>query len=342
MLIRASQPRSRRHCPGKRRSSSGKFSPTRLVCYSLAFSHGYPNNARYRLTSEEWHQITLKDDTLQIVSRLSSRVFMGEELCRDEEWIRASREYTAYIFPLQFELGLTPRWARPFVHWFRPDCWRLRSLQAECRRALKPHLERRKALKKAALARGESLVFDDSIEWWEKERPKIMVDPAMQQITMSLVAIHTTADLLQQVMIDLALHPELFQPLREELVRVLSAEGLKKTALYNLKLMDSVCKETQRLKPILLGKSIPSISLLSCNLSPCSFYTHKSYLSSPGLRGHQDAQRLGLPQGRKDYYYKRQPVGFGVLREPARLRRLPLFEDAQYRRGKERPLRQHQ
>ncbi|GKT94041.1 cytochrome P450 [Colletotrichum tofieldiae] len=54
-------------------------------------------------------------------------------------------------------------------------------------------------------------------------------------------------------MLDLASHPELFQPLRQELVRVLGAEGLKKTALYNLKLMDSVIKESQRMKPVLLS-----------------------------------------------------------------------------------------
>ncbi|KAI8239423.1 Cytochrome P450 monooxygenase eqxH [Colletotrichum sp. SAR 10_99] len=53
-------------------------------------------------------------------------------------------------------------------------------------------------------------------------------------------------------MMDLAQHPELFQPLREELVRVLGTEGLKKSALNNLKLMDSVLKESQRLKPALL------------------------------------------------------------------------------------------
>ncbi|KAI8287264.1 Cytochrome P450 monooxygenase [Colletotrichum sp. SAR11_57] len=77
-------------------------------------------------------------------------------------------------------------------------------------------------------------------------------DPATQQITLSLVAIHTTSDLLQQTMVDLAQHPDLFEPLREELVRVLGTEGLKKSALNNLKLMDSVLKESQRLKPALL------------------------------------------------------------------------------------------
>lgn len=97
------------------------------------------------------------------------------------------------------------------------------------------------------------MIFDDSIEWFQKES-KRRIDPATIQITLSNVAIHTTTDLLQQVMIDLAHKPELFEPLRQEVISVLSAEGLKKTALYNLKLMDSVLKESQRLKPVMFGK----------------------------------------------------------------------------------------
>ncbi|EXF73774.1 cytochrome P450 [Colletotrichum fioriniae PJ7] len=190
---------------------------------------------------------------MRIVSRLSSRVFAGEDLCRDDEWVRVSSEYTAAAFGVGYEVGQWPRWSRPIVHWFLPSCWRVRALLAECRKTLQPHVERREQRKAEALAAGKTgAVFDDAIEWFEKESSR-KPDPATQQISLSLVAIHTTTDLLTQTMIDLAEHPELVQPLRDELVRVLSAEGLKKTALYNLKLMDSVIKESQRMKPVLLS-----------------------------------------------------------------------------------------
>lgn len=54
-------------------------------------------------------------------------------------------------------------------------------------------------------------------------------------------------------MLQIARHPEIFQPLRDEVVEVLGKQGLQKISLYNLKLMDSVFKEAQRLKPILIG-----------------------------------------------------------------------------------------
>ncbi|KAK1983700.1 cytochrome P450 [Colletotrichum cereale] len=215
-------------------------------------SHGYipgfePFNVHPAL-AKVWHQINPREDIVRIISRLSTRVFMGEELCRNEDCVRATGNYTTAAVYAGAELNQYPRWARPFIHWFFPSCWGVRSLLAKCRKTLKPHLERRNAL-----VRGDtSVAFDDSIQWYEQEC-KDKFDPATEQISMSLVAIHTTSDLLQQTMLDLTCNPELFGPLREELVRVLRSEGLNKTALYNLKLMDSVIKESQRLKPALLS-----------------------------------------------------------------------------------------
>lgn len=89
---------------------------------------------------------------------------------------------------------------------------------------------------------------------------RITNDYSIRRIGLSLVAIHTTSDLLQEVMIRIASRPELFQVLRNEIVEVLGRDGLKKTALYNLKIMDSVIKESQRLKTNTLRK--PKISIL--------------------------------------------------------------------------------
>jgi hypothetical protein len=85
-------------------------------------------------------------------------------------------------------------------------------------------------------------------------RPPLTVF-STRRIGLSLVAIHTTSDLLQEAMIRIAQHPELFQVLRNEIVEVLGRDGLKKTALYNLKTMDSVLKESQRLKTNSLRKA---------------------------------------------------------------------------------------
>jgi cytochrome P450 len=70
---------------------------------------------------------------------------------------------------------------------------------------------------------------------------------------LAMAAIHTTSDLMTSIIVQLARHPEIFQPLRDEIVAVLSRDGLKKQALQNLKFMDSFVKECQRVKPISIG-----------------------------------------------------------------------------------------
>ncbi|VZI11752.1 unnamed protein product [Fusarium fujikuroi] len=202
--------------------------------------------------SAEWHAIRPQADLIRVVSRVSSRIFMGKELCRDEEWNRTSSEYTLLAFGYGGHLREYPRWLRPYIHWFLPQCWAIRAKLNEARACLKPHIERRNAIKQKALAEGEPYPFDDSLEWFEREYEKH--DPAKEQIAVSIVAYHTTSDLLAETLLNLCQYPKVLQELREEIVDVLKAEGgMTKAALYNLKLMDSVVKESQRMRPILLG-----------------------------------------------------------------------------------------
>lgn len=201
-----------------------------------------------------WHEIIPSRDVLGLISRLSSRVFMGEEMCNNEAWIKASSEYTTAAFGNGDKLRAWQRSLRPLVHWFMPEAKEVREKLDAARRAIKPLIEQRKATKAGALARGENPpVYNDSLEWFEQEYTT-GYDPAVAQITLSIVAIHTTSDLLQMTMFSIARHPELFAPLREEAIRVLGSQGLTKQAMYDLKLMDSVIKEAQRIKPVLLGK----------------------------------------------------------------------------------------
>ena len=188
-----------------------------------------------------------------LISRMSSRIFMGEELCKDKEWNECSSEYISTAFRAGFELNKWPHALRPLVHWFMADCAEVRRLLQRCRAVLQPHIDRRVAIKAAAAARGEPHPYNDSIEWFSREM-RADHDPAAVQITLSLVAIHTTTDLLVQTMIDIARHPEIIATLREEVIEVLSTDGFKKTAFQKLKLMDSCCKESQRIRPILLSE----------------------------------------------------------------------------------------
>ncbi|KAK1558225.1 cytochrome P450 [Colletotrichum navitas] len=199
----------------------------------------------------EWAEVK-PTDLMVIVSRMSSRIFMGEELCSDMEWIQESSQYVNAAFQGVYQLSQWPGPMRPWVHWFLPHFYEIRRRLKRCRAVLQPHIDRRIAIKKAAAARGEPNPYNDSIEWFSREY-SAGYDPTQAQLNLTLVAVHTTSDLLAQTMMDIAKHPEILGPLREETIRVLQTDGLKKSALQKLHLMDACFKESQRMRPVFLA-----------------------------------------------------------------------------------------
>lgn len=195
---------------------------------------------------------------LDTVARLSSRVFLGDRLCRNEHWLRMTKSYTVTAFQAAQSLRVYPRYLRKLVHWFQPECRQLRAQLDEAREIIALVIEERHQARKTAAEAGQSIPeYNDAIDWADQEaglKGSSRYDPAVFQLILSVAAIHTTTDLTSQVILDLAQHPEFIQPLREEISSVLSAEGWKKTALYNLKLLDSCIKESQRMKPINASK----------------------------------------------------------------------------------------
>ncbi|KAI3390252.1 hypothetical protein diail_10859, partial [Diaporthe ilicicola] len=214
----------------------------------LSNESGLAISTNFGDSKTEWHAIHPSSDILRVVARVSTRIFMGEELCRNEEWLHASAMYAQTVFHAVEILRCYPPAVRPWVASFLPEVKAVRASIAKCREILKPIIAERRATKAAAIARGEKPPpYDDTLEWCEKENGPDF-DHAKAQIGLSMAAIHTTSDLMQEMMIRITQHPELFQVLRNEIVEVLSKDGLTKTALYNLKIMDSVMKESQRLK----------------------------------------------------------------------------------------------
>ncbi|KAE9569318.1 Cytochrome P450 monooxygenase [Colletotrichum fructicola] len=202
-------------------------------------------------TSTEWREFNIKADVLDIISHLSSRVFLGDEVCRNEAWLEVTKSYTVNAFIGAETMRIYPSWLRPLAQWFVPQCKVLRQQVADSRRIIEPVLQKRRDLRAQARANGEPIPrFNDGLDWFEEESRGAKYDAAGAQLGLSAVAIHTTTDLLVETMLRIAEHPELFNAIRKEIVEVLSAEGWKKTALFNMKLTDSVLKEAQRLKPV--------------------------------------------------------------------------------------------
>ncbi|GMG29258.1 unnamed protein product [Aspergillus oryzae] len=131
------------------------------------------------------------------------------------------------------------------------------SCRTEAQDIIRPVLDARRKDKQAALSAGkEPERYNDAMQWLEECAKGRSYEPAFGQLTFSVAAIHTTSDMLTQVLYDLCGRDALIQALREEVITVVQEEGWTKPTLYKLKLMDSVLKESQRLKPISVGTSL--------------------------------------------------------------------------------------
>jgi len=189
----------------------------------------------------------LKDSILDIVARLSARVFLGdEEVTHNPQWLRITKDYTVDSFMASYEIRTYHKLLQPIIHWFLPQAQKVRAQLREAESIIKPVIQKRRSEKASGLTEKS-----DTIEWTEeisKER-NLQYHPAAFQLNLAVAAIHTTTDLLTYTMYCLLQNPEYIQPLRDEIVSVVSGNGLRHECLYKLKLMDSVVKEAQRLKP---------------------------------------------------------------------------------------------
>ncbi|KAI5923216.1 cytochrome P450 [Camillea tinctor] len=237
--------------------------------------------------SKEWRELALRPAILDIIARMSSRVFLGEELCQNEDWLEITKDYTVTFSGAAFELVAYPVALRKFVHWFLPICKALRAKSARAQAVIAPVIAKRVELRRAAQEAGEEIpYFNDALDWLDQEAKAkgANYSPDSIQLLLSFVAIHTSSDLLGQVILDICQHPEIIPEIREEIVRELRANGWKKTTLYNMKLLDSIMKESQRLKPIgsaIIRRSVTEDVRLSNGL-----------LLKKGMRIHMDGLRM--------------------------------------------------
>lgn len=199
----------------------------------------------------QFHEIYVKQATSKIVAKLSSRVFLGKNLARNDKWLRIAASYTHDSYSAAHELRQWNVLLRPFVFSFLPNLRRLRREVQEATSLIMPEVALRKAVVDEALAAGQKAPKSaDAIGWMHEISRGRQVNYVHGQLFLSFAAIHTTTETITGCLFDICYYPQIVQPLREEIIQVLGQEGWSRTALHKLKLMDSFMKESQRRHPM--------------------------------------------------------------------------------------------
>ncbi|KAL2287027.1 hypothetical protein FJTKL_06052 [Diaporthe vaccinii] len=195
----------------------------------------------------EWTEVPLVDVITRIVARVSSRMFGGPELSRNASWVNASIAFAIDGFIGAQKLKKLPEIFKPVAARLIPEVRNLRKYYREAENAALPILAERSRT-------GErpkdllSWMFDAAVG--EETDPKFIAGILLQ---ISFAAIHTTAAGNSQLIFDICANPDLIEMLREEHRNILNEEGkVGRQGFLQMRVMDSLMKESQRFNPLLL------------------------------------------------------------------------------------------
>lgn len=197
----------------------------------------------------EWHSAHVYAQGLDLVTKTVAFIMVGEELCHNPEWIEISKSHALTMAVQARELRLWPAALRPMVHWLKGA--KLREQVRRTRSMVEPVVAKRRAEAAACQQQGiDPPEHVDALQWFEEAAKDEWYDVAGIQLAMDFAAIYSTSDLLVSALMDIARHPHIVEPLREEIRACIRGGGWTPASLYKMKLMDSCVKETQRLKPV--------------------------------------------------------------------------------------------
>ncbi|KAI5814895.1 putative cytochrome P450 [Pyronema omphalodes] len=207
-------------------------------------------SSSFSTITDTWTPLPVFPTILHIIAQVSASIFVSP-LANNPAWLHGSIHYTENLFLVVYILKLIPTFLWPFVAPCIPAYWRIHYYLRSAKAMVSPIvLERRKA---AAENPNWQPPFD-FLQWMmeeaktaEEQNPEKL---AHRLLLVSLASIHTTTMCTTHVIYDLAQYPEYIEPLRQEVLEAVEAEGgWNKQTINRLKLMDSFIKESQRVNP---------------------------------------------------------------------------------------------
>ncbi|KAF9761122.1 hypothetical protein IL306_003955 [Fusarium sp. DS 682] len=207
--------------------------------------------------TDDWKPVHVHDAIVNIVARVSSRMFGGVDLSRNKEWVDSTINFALDGFVGAQAIKKYPPFVRPFVAKFIPALTKIKQHHATAQRVIVPILHEREKAAAAGWPESNGKPPADFLQWMldaavgdEKQKSFI----AQIQLKLSFAAIHTSAAAPTQLLYDLCSLPEHIEGLRGEIDEARASGGgeLNKRTLLKLEKLDSLMKEAQRFNPLLL------------------------------------------------------------------------------------------
>ncbi|KAL8721582.1 MAG: hypothetical protein Q9181_007677 [Wetmoreana brouardii] len=196
--------------------------------------------------SDKWTGVVLGETLLRLVACISARFIVGLPLCRNEEWLRVSTIVGLNVFTQVLVIRLLPPLLQPFTPIIArclPMWYRLRENLDMAYQLLRPFITELQAAEKpiaTSESDGPPPLLHLMAKNGRKDNERDPVNIARRQIFLGLGSIHTTASAANHAIIDLCAHPEVVEPLRQEIAEVMNGnDHLEKQDLTKLWKPDS-------------------------------------------------------------------------------------------------------
>ncbi len=266
--------------------------------------------------------------------RVTSRVLAGEELCRNNDYLDVSMEFSESIFVNGMFLSMIPLGPlRPFGSWI--GSFRHRRKLEKALKVVLPvveqHLDRKASDPKPSSN-------PNAIDWTIELATSLPKENNPRRIALHVLhnlwaGSAATGGLVTQMVFQLLMEPKYLSPLVAEIDKAVSTHGWSEKSLNNMPLLDSYIREINRLYPTGSGSSpslpipLPSKPSIKINTTTTTVKSH--------LCPHNHERTLSLPRRsgltcRELHRHPRHgdPARSRKLRKQPRLRRVPLHPPA--------------
>ncbi len=236
-----------------------------------------PGKFQYPNKCSDWTPLKPYEIFVDVIARITARVMVGPELCRNKEWLElsigvTSRMWTAsQTIPEKYSPGW--RWLAP---WFHPGSKVLHSCHNTAARLLEPVYQKRVAAMSSPNEEAGKPM--DCIQWLlnstNKGEIRKLMEITNEQLVLAFASIHTSSATTTSTLYDLLAHPEYFDDLQAEIEQSVAVHGQtwSRRAISQLEKLDSFMKESQRLNPINHGMLFweHSNSIIAYTIHPAS------------------------------------------------------------------------
>ncbi|TFK22735.1 cytochrome P450 [Coprinopsis marcescibilis] len=195
---------------------------------------------------KDWVPVPLMDALVSIICRVSNRLMVGAPLCRDPEFQAIQTEFAMHVMLSAGIVHLCPSPFKPFVGSMVSKVpHTIKRLHNFLGAVVDERLKREAELGKRWEGRP-----NDMISWLLDHAPAEYADTediVHRIMIISFAAVHTTASMLTNSILQLAAHSEYVEPLRLEIEKSVEDRGWSKEALAQMRKLDSFVRESARL-----------------------------------------------------------------------------------------------